>query len=137
MKIFSIFLIGLLLMAAISTAVFAKEDVLHKDYGTHAAMVKRAKDIHAQKVIRLQHPEKMAKLQKQYSKMCRDCQSCSRSHRQGLGVKNAFYKKAQLAGVYKHDCPYRHGMPESMVPVHPDAKTMSTMKCEAMANCCK
>ena len=137
MKIFGIFIISLLLMAALSTAVFAKADVLHKDYGAQAARVKRAKDIHAQKVIRLQHPEKMAKLQKQYSKMCKDCQTCTRSHKQGLGVKNAFYQKAQLASFYTHDCPYRHGMPESMAPVHPDAKTMCTMKGEAMQDCCK
>lgn len=129
---FSTIVIIIALLALAVTAAFAKEDTLHKEYvrPTHvASAAQQAKAMHQHKMLRLHHPEKMAKLQKRYDAM--------RGHQQGLSAKAGFVRKAQMHAGYKHDCPYHHGMPNTAAPMH-GAKQMHAMKCgQQTMDCCK
>lgn len=109
MKVLGIWIAALAVTIGLSTVASAKVDTLQKDYRAEMARVQYAKRVHQQKLIVLQHPQKMASLRKQYTRMCGERYA---TRPQSLATKGAFYRKAMMQSQYRHDCPYRHDMPE-------------------------
>ncbi|HEY3378821.1 MAG TPA: hypothetical protein VGL77_15145 [Armatimonadota bacterium] len=106
MRVFGSLITATLLALSISTA-FAKTDTLHKAYPPATptvvtpAMITQAKQIHEQKVIVLQHPEKMALLQAKYAAM-----SKAQGTDSAFAQKAPFVAKARQHEAAKHNCPY-------------------------------